>query len=201
MSGPFTTGVQASLAPWADSGGVFEKFVGCYSGLFDQVAALVTPSGSPDEPASYAAGWSSLLDPQTCPDQFLPYCGQFVGVQIPTGTSDVSARAMIEAEAGFSTGTLAGVTAAAQQWLTGSQSVTILERTAANGAADAYHFVLIVTPSQVVGVAGLTAAVNAAKPVGVQWTLVQQAGYTWSQAVNDWSADTMTWQQTTNTQP
>jgi hypothetical protein len=47
----------------------------------------------------------------------------------------------------------------------------------------------------------LTAAVNAVKPGGIMWQLVQSDAYTWSQAIHTWSADTMTWAQTTSTQP
>lgn len=179
---PFTGQVQASLASWADPAGDWQAYNAALGGMFEQVYALVAPTGVPDEPAGYHAGWGTLLDPSTCPDWALPYAGQFVGVQVPAGMSAATARARILAEANFQTGTAAAVVAAARLWLSGSQTVTLLERTAADGqTTDPYHFVLIVNTSQVVDATQLARAVNAVKPAGVQWTLTQVAYWTISQ--------------------
>ena len=177
-----TYGMQESLSAWNDADGVWQRLVASYSGLFEDVAAIVMPQGSPDVPATYRAGWALPLDVELCPDAWLPYCGQFVGVQVPSGTAAVSARAMIEAESGFQAGTVAGIVAAVKQWLTGTQTVTVLERVASDGTtADAYHGVVIVLSSEVIDAGQLTAALNAVKPVGTQWTLILTSSWTLTQ--------------------
>ena len=207
--GAFTDGVVASLAPWNDPDGHWVNFNTALAAMFEPIAQLVMPQGSPDEPESYRAGWSTLLDPTVCPDAYLPYCAQFVGITIPSGTSAAAARAIIQAEQGFSSGqgysgnytTANGadggaIVLAAQLWLSGSQSCVLLERTAADGTtADPYHFVLIVMPEQVIDAGQLAAAVTAVKPVGVQWTLIQADGTTWAEATHTWAAETATWDQ------
>jgi hypothetical protein len=157
----FTEGVQDSLAPWADPAGDWQAVNAALASMFEQVYGLVSDQGSPDEPASYTAGFSTLLDPTACPEAFLPFCGMFVGVVIPPGTDEVTARAKIIAEQNFQRGTgFAGsyststipaggaIVAAAQRFLVGTQSVVLQERTAANGSADAYHFVLVLRPEE-----------------------------------------------------
>ena len=36
---------------------------------------------------------------------------------------------------------------------------------------------------------------------GLMWWLVESDGFVWSGAAHTWSADTMTWNQTADTQP
>lgn len=175
----FTDGVQASLAPWADADGNWQVFNAALASMFEDVYGIVVAQGSPDDPANYTAGWSTLLDPTACPDQYLPYPASFIGVQIPSGTSPATARAIILAEKNFQAGTPAAVVAAAQLWLSGTQSVFLFERTAADGSTpDAYHFCLAVLTSEVIDAVQLAAAVDAVRPVGVQWTLIETATWT-----------------------
>jgi len=178
MITPFSDGVAASLAPWNDEAGQFEAFNRALGSMFDQVTLIVQDVGSPDVAATFTACWSTLLDPDACPDQFLPFLALFVGVSIPQGASAAAARAMIYARSGWSRGTPAAIVAAAQQYLSGSQSCVIEERTAVNGSEDAYHFCLIVLTSQVTNAENLTAAVNLVRPAGVEWTLIQVAAWT-----------------------
>jgi hypothetical protein len=162
----FTQGVQNSLQPLADPAGNWQAYNATLGGMFDQVWGIVSDQGSPDA-VGYTAGWSTLLDPDNCPTQFLPYLGMFVGVYIPPGTADATARSLIKNEAGWARGTAAAIVAAAQRNLIGTQSVSLLERT-----PDPYSFNLVVRPEECQNPAALTAAVNAVKPAGVVWTLV-----------------------------
>ena len=191
MTTTFTEGVQASLAPWADPAGNWQAGNQALAACFEEVYGIVADQGSPDVPASFTAGWSTLLDPTACPAQFLAFCGAFIGVPIPPGADPVAARAQIIAEANFSRGqgfagsyttsTIPepGIVGAAQRFLTGTQSVTLIERVEYDGTTpDPYHFVLIVLTSEVLDVMQLTAAVNATKPGGIQWTLIQTSAWT-----------------------
>ncbi len=191
-----------ALAPWIafDASGTLVIYITALGGMLDTVAGIVSDQGDPTDP-SYVPGWSTLLDPNACPDMFLPFLAQFNGTQVPPGTSDAQARAIIKAESGFQRGTGPSIMGAAKITLTGTQSVFLLERRAANGSADAYHFVLVVRPEEVTTTAALTAAVNAVKPAGLQWTLVISDAWTWNQATGTWVIDTMTWDQTASIQP
>jgi hypothetical protein len=71
-----------------------------------------------------AAGWSALLDPDTCPPAGLPFLGQMVGVQVPPGATAVTARALVKAHGGWGRGTPAAIIGAAQLTLTGGKHVT-----------------------------------------------------------------------------
>lgn len=201
MATPVSDAIAASLSSWDDPAGAWNTFNRALASMFEGAYAIVEDIGSPDVPAGYSPGWSVLLDPTQCPAAFLPYAGLFVGVVIPAGTSAATARALIQAEGGFTRGTPGAIIAAAKVWLSGTQSVVLQERTAASGAVDPYHFILVVKPAEVIDATQLTAAVNAVKPAGVQWTLVQTNAFTWSSAIHTWSADTMTWAQSASVQP
>lgn len=133
---------------------------------------------------AYFPGWSSLLDPNVCPDKFLPYLAQFVGADVPLGLDSVTARAKVLAENALQRGTLVAVTSATQRNLTGTKSVVLQERIDESGNANAYWFIVIVRPEEVISVESLIADVDNAKPGGVMWSLVQTDGWTILQMEN-----------------
>lgn len=169
---PFTNGVGASLAPWNDPKGNWQALNAALAAMFEEAYGIVSTSGSPDAPGSYVAGYSTLLDPANCPASFLPYLSQFNGTGVQKGTSASDARSIITSEGGFQRGTPAAIIAAAKRNLTGTQSVSLLERT-----PNPYAFVVVVRPGEVTSVSALTAAVNAVKPAGLTWQLVQTNGW------------------------
>jgi hypothetical protein len=185
----FTAGVQASLAPWNDPAGGWQGLNAALGSMFDQVWPLVADQGSPDEPG-FTAGWSTLLNPSACPTQFLPYLAQFVGVQVAPGTPDSEARSAVFAEAGFRRGTPAAIIAAAAAQLADA-TPTLVERTSPTGP-DPYHFLLVI-PVNSGNPTAITQAVDAVKPAGVQWTLVQANGFVWDTITGSWSQQTITW--------
>lgn len=197
MTTTFTQQIEASFAPWLahDPQNALLNVLAALAQMGEQVYGIVADQGSPDDPANYTAGWSVLLDPDNCPAQFISYGAQFVGVQIPPSTGETDARAIWKEEAGFSRGTPAAIIAAARRYLTGTKSAILLERQGSSGPLSAYEFVLQVKPAEVVSVTQLTAAVDAARPAGITWALVQTAGTTWASETHTWTADTQTWAQ------
>jgi hypothetical protein len=179
--------------------------------MVDPYYLLVTDVGADGDP-DYLPGYGELfnIDPQpgepgygapTCPPEDLVYGAQFVGVPIPAGTDPVTAQSLVLSEAGLHRGTPGAVIAAAKRNLSGTQSVTYIERTYTNGLPAAGWFLIVVRPEEVVSVAALTAAVNAVKFDGLQWSLVQSVSFIWHNAIHTWAADTMTWAETANEQP
>jgi hypothetical protein len=150
---------------------------------------------------AWIPGWSILLDPDNCPDQFLPYLAQFNGTDVPINLNSSVARMKIIGEAALKRGTLASVTSAVKRNLSGTQSVVILERVDNLGSPNAYWFIVVVRPEEVISATSLTNDVNATKPGGVQWTLVQSDAFIWSQAIHTFAADAFSWKATAYTQP
>lgn len=173
------------LAPWLTSAtdpfGDHAKFLTAVAAAAQPFYSLIADAGDdPDDP-SWVPGWGALFDVDNCPFQYLPFLGQLVGVPPAAliGADDATARSIIRNEAGQKRGTPAAITSAAQRFLTGTQSVDLLERVKSDGTTpDAYSFVLIVRASEVIDATQLVAAVNAVKPAGLVWTLIQSTEWT-----------------------
>ena len=75
---------------------------------------------------------ATVMQLETCPDQLLPRLASFTGVQLKPGADADEARRAIEETEGFQRGTRAGLLSDVQQTLTGTKTVTILERFGGN---------------------------------------------------------------------
>lgn len=146
-------------------------------------------------------GWSVLLDVDRCPDDYLPWLGQLVGVRFDSTLTDPGQRrTAIRTRSGFARGSVGAIRSAAQRYLTGTQRVDIAERD-----TGPYHLTVTVYQSQLTGMtyadlsamyptysaltaafttyvgysaptAPLTAALLAAKPAGLLMTVVISTG-------------------------
>ena len=145
-------------------------------------------------------GWGQLLDVNVCPTAALPWLAQFAGVSIPVGATDAQMRAAIVAQQNSKRGTPATLIAILQSFLTGTQHVTLSERT-----PDPYSFTITSYLTETPGGAGgataiaAKAALLAAKPAGLIMTYNVQSGLTWNGIANypttpgQWSQQTDTW--------
>lgn len=186
----------------------FQDFTVATNAVANSTVVLLEPKKTPFTfpvgsflQLAFIPGWSHILDPDDCPTQLLPFLAQFVGAIVPVGTDDATARTKITEESGQQRGTVAAVKSAVQRNLTGTQSVGIIERTDAVSVPNAYRFVVVVKASEVISVQALTSAVDAVRPGGVMWTLIQSDGFTWSGAIHTWAADTFSWSSAANIQP
>jgi len=153
-------------------------------------------------------GWGQLLDVNVCPGFALPWLAQLAGVVIPVGTSDAAARLLITTQANAKRGTPATLIAVLQAFLTGTQSVILLERT-----PDPYSFMIMCQASQIPGGAGgataaaALVALIAAKPAGLVMSFLVQAGLDWAQMAGypvlagRWADQTDTWASLSNEIP
>ena len=179
----------AAMGPWITL--YFAWYLDALGLMVDQLYELVTDVGVDDGTmptagtldgdgnvlvGGYRPGYGALLDPTVCPTASLPFLAQFVGVQIPAGADDTTARQLIVEQPGLRRGTPAAILAAAKANLTGDQSVTLVERVAVDGSPRGYWFQLVIAkPSEMPDEQALIDAVNAVKPGGVMWTLVTPA--------------------------
>lgn len=113
-------------------------------------------------------GWTGPLDPARCPGWALPWLAQFAGVKLTPGMAEAQQRAQITAPPAYERGTRAGMTAAVQATLTGTKSVTILER----ASGDPYALTVVVRTSETPDTAAAQAAALAQKPIGLILTFV-----------------------------
>ena len=115
-----------------------------------------------------APGWSQLLDINRCPSEALGFLGQFVGVPLQAGLSDAAQRDRITGTAGFRRGSPGAIVAAAQQYLTGSQTVIVRERDpAASPSYPAYGLTVITYTSETPDPSEVLAALMDQKPAGI----------------------------------
>lgn len=145
--------------------------------MVDPLYGLVMDQGVDGQPG-YVPGYGQLLDPALASGGELAYLGQFVGVQVPAGVDDVTARSLVVAEAGLARGTDAAAIAAAKRTLTGTQTVYYFPRRYSDGTAQAGWAGMIVLTAECASLAVTEAAVRAVKLSGVQMWFAEISGWT-----------------------
>lgn len=148
--------------------------------LFDQIVTYARDTAEGDP------GWSLLLDAGRCPTEALGWQAQLKGVTLPTGLSDAQQRAQIAAAGGQNRGKPSAIIAAAQQYLSGAQTVILRER---NGG-DAYQLSVIVYEDQVTDWTALQAAATRAIPGGIVPTITQLPGQDYTTLDGDYASYT-----------
>ena len=116
-------------------------------------------------------GWSVLVDATRCPDDGIQWLGQFVGARISSTFSPAEQRAQLEALGSWKRGTPSSIQIAVAAVLTGSQTVIIKERD-----TSPYHFEVMTYSNETPDQTQVTAAINATKPAGLQYTYVYFSG-------------------------
>lgn len=149
-----------ALAPLAeedgDNGYALAIFCGALAAMFDQVADLSRDTD--DSP-----GWGSLVDPDRT--EFIEWLAQFVGVVIPGGVDDATARSWLRNTDGRNRGTPAAIEGAAKAFLVGDKTVYLIER-----FGSAYKLQVTTWENDTPDPARVEAAVRAQKPAGLVLT-------------------------------
>jgi hypothetical protein len=176
IDGPFTYILYNAMLPlaWAD------EFTGWpMLNFFKSICYIV------HEPYALAVdpGWELILNVDDVPSKFLDWLAQVVGIPVLsfTNLSNPDKRAMIHDAPGWKRGTLQSMIKAAQFTLTGNKTVIVYERYDTNfpGQDRAYHITFITYLSQTPDQAKTLAALIAAKPAGLQLTLLSRSGQIW----------------------
>lgn len=116
-------------------------------------------------------GWSAVLDLDRCPDAWLPWLAQFVGVTIPAGLTPAEQRAWITGTDGFARGTPAAIRNAAAATLTSSKTVVLRERD-----TSPYRLEVVTYEAETPDPAATQRAILAQKPAGIVLSYRVQAG-------------------------
>lgn len=149
----FAANVYYGVAPVAGEDAQYDyalaKFSGALGVMFQAVEDLArdTPEGP---------GWSAVVDVDRCPDDWIPWLGQFVGVS-------QGDRQAILTHNGFQRGTPDAIRAAAGARLTGSKLVILQERL----NDDAYLLGVYTIDSETPDPAGTLADLLTQKPGGI----------------------------------
>lgn len=129
-----------------------------------------------------APGFSTLLNPDTAPAEYLAWLGQMVGVRIAQGTSEAAARAAIRAPAGWRRGTVQAIKDTVAQTLVPVDpdvpaTVILLERTSGGWSAsdNAYHLTVATFTDETPDTAATLAAALSQKAIGNIMSVVQIA--------------------------
>lgn len=173
---------EERLEPWLDPAGDLTRLCDAVGQMYQGILELAEEEGE-DGSAGYVPAWGKLLDPLTCPGKDLPYLGQFVGVEVPTGATEAEARAAVKREAGLARGTLQSIEEAIEH-IIGAEPFALQERTALNGSEAAYHFNVIVGTGK--ASTALKEAIEAVTPGGVFFSILEGKGM-WLQATKKWS--------------
>ena len=160
-----------------------ERYLGATAKPMEAVREVAEETGEPGH-SGYVPGYGVIFNPVTCPDKWLPFLGQFVGVEVPKTATESEARELIKAQGGLERGTLMALELAIKRVIGNSAPFTIQERTALNGSEAAYHFNVIVKPGK--ATIALKEAIERVKPGGVQFSLIEVAN-AWINASKKWS--------------
>lgn len=162
-----------ALAPLATLDGQAEWHLAHYCGaigvMFQSVADVARDT--PDGP-----GWSAVLDLDRCPDAWLPWLAQFVGVDLLPGTSPADMRERIAGTGGFHRGTPEAIRVAAQATLTGTRTVYFRERYS-GGADPPYTLQVVTLTTETPSPSATLAAILAQKPGGIVLDFHTVAGW------------------------
>jgi Phage tail protein (Tail_P2_I) len=135
-----------------------------------------------------APGWSQLLDPLRCPVEALPWLGMFVGVVVNQALSEDDQRAQIQAANGWARGTLGAMVAAAQAYLTGTQTVLVRERDpSACPSLPAYGITFITKDGETPDPMSVQNALLAAKPAGLILQYLIEPDVTYEDLYDDYA--------------
>jgi hypothetical protein len=145
--------------------------------------------------------WQVIVDPDRARVQDLPYVAQFVGERIPTGLDEPAAREWVKDAPHRRRGTVDSVWQAAQRKLTGSRTVTIIERDGISGGDDPDRITVITYTDETPDPDGVLADLASVLPWDIEINHEVVDGQTWNELAatyptwNDVAAHYTTWAQ------
>ena len=166
-----------------------ERYLEAAAKPMEAVREVAEEAGEPGH-SGWVPSYGVIFNPTTCPAKWLPFLGQFVGVEVPKTATEAEARALLKEEPGLERGTRMALEGAIRKVIGNTEPFDIQERTALNGSEAAYHFNVLVKTGK--ASTALKEAIEAVKPGGVQFSLLEVEN-TWLQASKKWSEPTVKW--------
>jgi hypothetical protein len=157
----------------------------------DALAKTVDAIGAPYEDGAWVRGLGTDLTPYrpamkvaTAPGWLLPWLGQFVGVTVPRGTSDVDARALILARTHQLRGLPQTILDTTKALLSGSKFAYLQQHADGNP----FKFRVYVRTAEVADADAIRRAITAVKPGAFTFELVLSSALTFDAALNTFDA-------------
>lgn len=107
-------------------------------------------------------GWGVVMDADATPIEWLGWLGQFAGVRLRYGLTDLAQRARVKSTDGMKRGTPAAIVGAAQQTLTAPKTVYLVER-----HGSAYRLTVTTVATQTPSPARVIEDIMEQKPGGI----------------------------------
>jgi hypothetical protein len=137
---------------------------------YEQVAELIDP------PEPYPP-WGPLFDINVCPTWALPWLAQAVGIRLPAGMDDATARVLIVSSAGHKAGTVDAIKAAIQATLVSARPPAPAQVYFREREGSAYRLEVVTLNSETPDPALTLSAIIAAKPGGIKLTYRNADGW------------------------
>jgi hypothetical protein len=187
---PFADDLIAAHEPWLTTD--LETFLRAIASMFED-----------SERMNQAIEDGTILDPDLCPVEGLPYLAQFVGETLPVGIIEAAAREWIKDAPNRRRGTIKSIVRAAQRKLVGARTVTIFERE--GGVKDVLGVVTYMTETpneqavrdELMTVVAADVVLNYRVLRGQTWADVAADGATWS----DVAAEYDSWEEVSTAMP
>lgn len=141
--------------------------------------------------------WSKILNPEAAVNEAaLLYLAQLAGVRVPQGMAFRDMQTFIERAEARRRGRLSYMVELAQATLTGNKFVFTIER-----EPTAWTLRMVTRLSETPNPAATEAAILRGKPAGIVLDYEAVAGITWDEAVSQWNATGLTWDESSDTVP
>lgn len=131
-------------------------------------------------------GWTSIADPNTTPEPWIPWTAQLLGVVIPPGLTSAESRELIVLHPAQNRGTLTALKRAIEATLTGKKVVHIIERP----SGQAYHIQFTTVTGETPDEAASLRALLSEKPGGIVMVYKAEPSGSplWNEATKQWKA-------------
>jgi hypothetical protein len=171
----FTARLLGKLQPWLTPD--LERWLKALGAPFEQVAEITEEVGTYGEPG-WVPGYGKLLNPVEAPAEYLPWLGQFVGVEVKKTATETEARAEVKAESGLARGTRGSLEVLLKKAL-GATAFLILER-----EPTPYRLQILVPAGHLSN--SVYEEINLTIPGGLLYEVLEVAG-AWAAGGKKWS--------------
>lgn len=178
---PITEDLYSRLGPWA-----IRDTVDAQWPLLDVAEATgqqLQPVEDIVRDTDTHVGWGIVMDPDDGPIEWLGWLAQFAGVRLKVGLSSAAQRARVKSTDGMNRGTPSAVVGAAQQSLSGTKTVYLVER-----HGSAYRLTVTTISAETPSPAQVLADLMEQKPAGIVLVHAMTTGANYN-ALRDTHAD------------
>jgi hypothetical protein len=159
--------------------------------VLDAIGEMMSEVTTYADDTDTRVGWTILFDPDHCPVKALPFLAQWYGERLPIGLTEVQQREWIKDNPNSRRGTMESIFLAAQRKLTGTRTVSWVERDNGTGTDQEDHLVIHTYTSETPDPEGTFADILSVSPADIEIHYTVMDGESWDDldtATADWAA-------------